>query len=80
MTPTRIGFVGAGAVATRHARTLLGFDDARVVAVADPAARRAGRLAAETGATAYDNWLPMLERERLDALYVCVPPFAHGAP
>jgi predicted dehydrogenase len=80
MTPTRIGFVGAGAVATRHARTLLGFDDTRVVAVADPAARRAGRLAAETGATDYDNWLPMLERERLDALYVCVPPFAHGAP
>jgi len=72
--------VGAGAVATRHARTLLGFDDVRVVAVADPAPERARLLAAQTGAIAYDTWVPMLERERLDALYVCVPPFAHGAP
>src|SRR6266516_7255360 len=80
MTPTRIGFVGAGAVATRHARTLAGFDDVQVVAVADPAVERAGRLAGEVGASAYDDWRPMLERERLDALYVCVPPFAHGPP
>lgn len=72
--------MGAGAVATRHARTLLGFDDVRVVAVADPVPERARRLAGRTGATAYDTWLPMLERERLDAVYVCVPPFAHGAP
>ncbi len=80
MTPTRIGFVGAGAVATRHVRTLAGFDDVQVVAVADPAVERAGRLADEVGATAYERWRPMLERERLDALYVCIPPFAHGPP
>jgi predicted dehydrogenase len=80
MQPSRIGMIGAGAVATRHADTLLGFGDVQLVAVADPAAGRARRLAERTGAAAYDNWLPMLERERLDAVYVCVPPFAHGAP
>ena len=78
--PIRVGFVGAGAVATRHARTLLDLGDARVVAVADPATERARELAAMTGAAAYPDWRELLDRERLDALYICVPPFAHGEP
>jgi predicted dehydrogenase len=80
MRPTRVGFVGAGAVATRHARTLLGFGDAEVVAVADPAPGHARRLAELAGAAVYTRHLDMLDREDLDAVYVCVPPFAHGAP
>ena len=80
MAGTRIGFVGAGDVATRHAQTLLGFDDVRIAAVADPAVDRAGRLAAEAGAVAYAGYDDMLEREDLDALYICIPPFAHGGP
>ncbi|HEY2960300.1 MAG TPA: Gfo/Idh/MocA family oxidoreductase [Actinomycetota bacterium] len=76
----RIGMVGAGAVATRHVRTLLAMDRVRVAAVADPVAERAERLAALAGATAYRSHLDMLDDEELDALYVCVPPFAHGAP
>ena len=76
----RVGMVGAGAVASRHVRTLLAMDGVRVVAVADPALERAGRLADLAGARAYPTHLDMLERERLDAVYVCVPPFAHGAP
>ena len=36
MSKTRIGFVGAGFIATRHADILRTFDDVRVVAVADP--------------------------------------------
>lgn len=80
MTETRIGFIGAGGIASRHVDDLLGFDDVRVVALADPAIERAGDLAARAGATPYARWEEMLERETLDALYICVPPFAHGAP
>jgi predicted dehydrogenase len=76
----RLGVVGAGAVATRHVRTLLAMDGVRVAAVADPAVERARQLADLAGAAAYRTHLEMLERERLDALYVCVPPFAHGPP
>jgi predicted dehydrogenase len=77
----RVGVVGAGAVATRHVRTLQAIEGVSVAAVADPAVERAGRLAeAAGGASAYASHLDMLEAERLDAVYVCVPPFAHGAP
>ena len=76
----RIGMVGAGAVAARHVRTLLAMDGVEVAAVADPALDRAGELAAEAGAAAYPNHMELLDGERLDAVYICVPPFAHGAP
>jgi myo-inositol 2-dehydrogenase / D-chiro-inositol 1-dehydrogenase len=76
----RIGMVGAGSVAARHVRTLLAMDGVEVAGVADPALERAGRLAEEAGAAAYPTHMDLLEAERLDALYICVPPFAHGAP
>jgi predicted dehydrogenase len=79
--PSRIGFVGAGSVAKRHVATLLGFDDVVVQAVADPDGERARSLAALCGAAGvYESFLDMFDLEELDALYVCVPPFAHGAP
>jgi predicted dehydrogenase len=80
MTATRIGFIGAGGIATRHLEDLLRFDDVRVVALADPAQERAADLAARAGGTTYTDYRQMLDRETLDALYICVPPFAHGAP
>jgi predicted dehydrogenase len=79
-TRVRIGMVGAGAVAARHARTLLAMDGVEVAGVADPALERARELADEVGAAAYPNHMELLEAGRLDALYICVPPFAHGPP
>ena len=72
--------VGAGAVAARHVRTLLAMEGVEVAAVADPALERAKELAGEAGAAAYPNHMELLAAERLDAVYICVPPFAHGAP
>ena len=80
LSKVRIGMVGAGAVAARHVRTLLAMDGVEVAAVADPALERAKELAAEAGAAAYPNHMELLAAERLDAVYICVPPFAHGAP
>ena len=80
LSTVRIGMVGAGAVAARHVRTLLAMDGVEVAAVADPALERAKELAAEAGAAVYPNHMELLEAERLDAVYICVPPFAHGAP
>ncbi len=75
----RIGIVGAGGVAARHAAVLGGLG-ASVVAVADPELGRAQALASEHGATAYPSHGELLAAGGLDAVYVCVPPFAHGAP
>jgi myo-inositol 2-dehydrogenase / D-chiro-inositol 1-dehydrogenase len=80
LTTVRIGVVGAGAVAARHVRTLLAMDGVEVAGVADPALERARELADLAGAAAYPNHMELLDAGRLDAVYICVPPFAHGAP
>lgn len=77
---TRIGFVGAGVIAARHLGNLLEFSDVEVVAVADPVTERAEAMAARCAARTYQDHAAMLEAERVDALYICVPPYAHGAP
>lgn len=81
MVAIRVGLIGAGGIAGRHLGNLLGFGDVRVVAIADPALDRAEAAAARAdGARAYTDHRAMLDREELDAAYVCIPPFAHGAP
>jgi predicted dehydrogenase len=75
----RIAMVGAGGVAARHVRVLTGLG-AQVVAVADPVPEAARRLASDSGAAAYPDVDAALDARQVDAVYVCVPPFAHGAP
>ena len=75
--PVRVGFVGAGGIASAHMSTLQAVDDVQIVAVADVDRDRAEAAAARYVGTAYSDYREMLERETLDALYVCVPPFAH---
>ena len=78
MQPTRIGMIGAGYIGRKHVDSLLGFADARIVAVADRQTERAREQARRCGANAYEDHERMLDAENLDALYICVPPFAHG--
>ncbi|WP_242141055.1 glycosyltransferase [Sphingomonas sp. TREG-RG-20F-R18-01] len=77
---TRIGFIGAGGIAHRHFGVLEQFDDVAIVAVADVDMARATEAAARFGARAFDDAAAMLASIDLDALYICVPPFAHGEP
>ena len=77
MTPTRVGLVGAGGVAQRHARVLSALADVQVVAVTDVVPAAAEALAGVVGARAVPDVGALLSAE-LDAAYVCVPPFAHG--
>lgn len=77
---TRIGFIGAGGIAHRHLGVLEGFEDVEIAAFADPAIERARAAAERFGAAAFADLDAMLEAQPLDALYICVPPFAHGAP
>lgn len=77
MPNCRVGLVGAGGVAQRHARVLAGFDDVELVGVTDVAPEAASALAAQHGGRACADVAELLATE-LDAVYVCVPPFAHG--
>ena len=80
MTKTRLGFIGAGGIAQRHFGVLRTMEDVRIAAVCDPDRDRAAQAARDTGAVAYADHDAMLAAEDLDAVYICVPPFAHGAP
>jgi myo-inositol 2-dehydrogenase / D-chiro-inositol 1-dehydrogenase len=79
MTRLRVGCIGTGFIAGQHLRVLAGFDDVEVVAVADTVLERAEQAAARSGARAYGDGLALLGTEDLDAVWLCVPPFAHGA-
>lgn len=75
--PVRVGFVGAGGIASAHMNALQVVDDVQITAVADVERDRAESAAARFVARAYSDYREMLESETLDALYVCVPPHAH---
>ena len=78
MRRLRVGCVGTGFIAGQHLRALAGFDDVEVVAVADPVTERAQQTADRYGARAHRDGLALLDGEDLDAVWLCVPPFAHG--
>ncbi len=81
MSRLRVACVGTGFIARKHlaALTAEGLrEQVEVVAVADAARDRAEAVAAGTGARAYDDGLALLATEELDAVWLCVPPSAHG--
>ncbi|MET8041379.1 Gfo/Idh/MocA family oxidoreductase [Micromonospora sp. NPDC005215] len=77
MRVCRVGLVGAGGVAQRHARVLAGFDDVELVAVTDVTPEAASALVGEHGGRACADVGELLATGP-DAVYICVPPFAHG--
>jgi myo-inositol 2-dehydrogenase / D-chiro-inositol 1-dehydrogenase len=76
----RVGLLGAGWIAERHVAVLDEFPDIRLVAVCDLDTDRARSVAEPRDATAYAGWEEMLDREQLDALWVCTPPLLHREP
>ncbi len=75
---TRIAVLGAGGVAQRHVAVLSSLADVDVVAVVDPILAAAEQLARHCDATPFQDVDQALDEVAADAVYVCVPPFAHG--
>jgi len=78
MPKVKVGFVGVGGIGAVHLRNIAKNPDATVAAVCDIAEENARRAGEEYRATAYTDFDAMLSHEKLDALFICVPPFAHG--
>ena len=74
----RIGFFGAGGIAQHHLNHLREIPEAQVTAICDINEERVKTTAASFGAAGYSDSAKMLADTKLDALYVCVPPHAHG--
>src|SRR5919201_4276130 len=75
----RVGLLGAGWIAEDHVAVLSKRDDVELVAVCDLDRSRAERLAPARAAV-YERWEELLERETVDALWICLPPLHHRDP
>jgi len=51
--------------------------EVELAAFSDVQVDRAKAMAAKYGGRAYGSWREMLDKEKLDAVFVCLPPFAH---
>ncbi len=73
----RIGFVGCGGIANAHMKNLARIEGAQMVAFSDIVEEKAQQAADEYGGRAFTDYREMYESVELDAVYVCLPPFAH---
>lgn len=73
-----IGIVGTGWVAGVHLNALNKIPDVKISAIAGRNSGQADMLAQKNGAIAYQNYQDMLRKEKLDAVFICLPPHIHG--
>ncbi|HET7559349.1 MAG TPA: Gfo/Idh/MocA family oxidoreductase, partial [Limnochordia bacterium] len=74
----RVGFIGVGGISGNYRRTLKQMPDVQIAAVCDIDEARARAAAAEVGAQVFTDHRRMLDAGGLDAVFVCIPPFAHA--
>jgi predicted dehydrogenase len=69
----RYGIIGSGRMGNHHAEQLKSIPDAEIVAVCDAHLPTAETLGKRVNATVYSDYQEMLEKEQLDAVYLCTP-------
>lgn len=77
MSAIRIAILGAGGMGHTHAANLAQISPVMLAAICDADANKAAELARQYHARAYSDYDEMLEKESLDAVVICIPPFAH---
>lgn len=74
---TRVGFIGSGGIARSHTKALSALGGVEFVAFCDLVEDRARSYSDEYGGKPYTDFRRMLDAEKMDAVYICLPPFAH---
>jgi predicted dehydrogenase len=75
----KVGFVGTGSIATAaHLPALKQIEGVEIAALCDASKERVEAARERFGGRAYTDFHEMLEREKLEALFVCLPPDGHG--
>ena len=75
--PVKVGFVGTGGIANSHLRNLVEMESVRIAALCDIEETRANAAVETYGGQAYTDYRRMFDEVDLDAVYFCLPPFAH---
>lgn len=75
----KVGLVGTGWFSKMHGELLAAEEGIEVAAVCGTTKEKADSLASGFDhARGYERITDMLDSRKLDAVYICVPPFAHG--
>ncbi|MCR8657316.1 Gfo/Idh/MocA family protein [Paenibacillus endoradicis] len=75
----QVGIIGTGWFADKHAHLLSQQEGVKVTAIAASSQQKADQFASTfNDAKGYSNIEDMLDAGKLDAVYICTPPFAHG--
>lgn len=77
MDKTGVGLIGTGLWGGLHATVYSASDGVELLSVADIVEERAQAVAAKTGATAYTDYRKLLEDDRIKAVSIVTPDFAH---
>ena len=73
-----IAFIGTGGISRSHASGLSKRDDCKFVGAYDLLTNKSQAFAAQYGGAAYGSVSEMLDSAKPDAVWVCLPPHAHG--
>lgn len=76
-----VAIIGVGSIAPAHIEAYLGFSDrCKIVALCDiyPEKAKAGAKRFSLDADIYDDHKKMLERDDIDLVSVCTPPYTHA--
>lgn len=75
----KVATIGTGGIAQRHLECLSTEPDVEIVGHVTPSSGGAADATRRWGGRAYRDYRRMLEEEQVDAVWICVPPSAHGA-
>ncbi len=80
MSKVKVAVVGTGGMGKKHTTCLKKMEDVDIIAICDINAEAVANFKKimELESTIYTNFDEMLEKEKLDAIYFCLPPFAHN--
>lgn len=75
----KIALIGCGGIGDYHLNHLLEFSDIELVVFCDLIIERATAFANRAGSSrAYGHYSELIENEKPDAVFLCIPPYAHG--
>ncbi|MCM8805324.1 MAG: Gfo/Idh/MocA family oxidoreductase [Candidatus Omnitrophica bacterium] len=74
----KVSVIGCGGIASAHiARLAILKDDVEFTAFCDVVKEKAEAKANQYGGKVYTDFREMFDKEKFDACFICVPPFAH---
>lgn len=77
MNKIRVAVIGCGSISVMHLDSITALDEAELVAVCDVKKDRADAAAEKYHTTAYYDYRELFEKEKPDAVHLCLPHYLH---